>query len=42
MDPAGFGKTPSGCCYSDSGGGREKWEDLGWVPDAQLTGDAVS
>lgn len=42
MDPAGFGKTPSGCRYSDSGGGREKWEDLGWVPDARLTGDAVS
>lgn len=42
VDPAGFGKTPSDCRHSDSDGGREKWEDLGWVPDAQLTGDAVS
>lgn len=28
----------SGCHHIDSGGGREKWENLGRVPDAELIG----
>lgn len=34
------GKTPSGCHHIGGGGGREKWENLGRVPDAELTGCA--